>query len=39
MFNAAYPAISEKMNAKERDFITRKYEGVFDKSGALSGVW
>ncbi|KAF8936156.1 hypothetical protein EDD21DRAFT_376732 [Dissophora ornata] len=39
MFNAAYPAISEKMNTKERDFITRKYEGVFEKSGALSGVW
>ncbi|KAI1316306.1 hypothetical protein EDD11_010149 [Mortierella claussenii] len=39
MFNAAYPAISEKMNAKESSFITRKYEGHVEKSGALSGVW
>ncbi|KAG0212060.1 hypothetical protein BGX28_006958 [Mortierella sp. GBA30] len=39
MFNAAYPAISEKMDAKESAFITRKYEGVVEKSGVLSGVW
>ncbi|KAF9115782.1 hypothetical protein BGX27_006393 [Mortierella sp. AM989] len=39
MFNAAYPAISEKMNAKESNFITRKYEGHVEKSGALTGVW
>ncbi|KAG0297780.1 ribosomal protein S14, S11 [Dissophora globulifera] len=34
MFNAAYPAISEKMNAKESAFITRKYDGQLEKSGA-----
>ncbi|KAF9984505.1 hypothetical protein BGZ75_003925 [Mortierella antarctica] len=39
MFNAAYPAISEKMDAKESSFITRKYQGVVEKFGALSGVW
>ncbi|KAG0046544.1 hypothetical protein BGZ83_008303 [Gryganskiella cystojenkinii] len=39
MFNAAYPAISEKMEAKESAFVTRKYQGVVEKSGALSGVW
>ncbi|KAG0314840.1 ribosomal protein S14, S11 [Dissophora globulifera] len=39
MFNAAYPAISEKMNAKESAFITRKYDGQLEKSGALNGVW
>ncbi|KAG0000227.1 hypothetical protein BGZ65_004546 [Modicella reniformis] len=36
MFNAAYPAISEKMNAKESAFITRTYDGHIDKSGTLS---
>ncbi|KAF9171020.1 hypothetical protein BGX21_000005 [Mortierella sp. AD011] len=39
MFNAAYPAISEKMNAKESSYITRKYDGRVEKSGALTGVW
>ncbi|KAG0356851.1 hypothetical protein BC939DRAFT_442844 [Gamsiella multidivaricata] len=39
MFNAAYPAISEKMNAKESTFITRKYDGYVEKSGPLNGVW
>ncbi|KAG0028870.1 hypothetical protein BGZ81_004367 [Podila clonocystis] len=39
MFNAAYPAISEKMNAKESSFVARKYNGVLEKAGALSGVW
>ncbi|KAF9311699.1 hypothetical protein BG003_007084 [Podila horticola] len=39
MFNAAYPAISEKMNAKESTFVARKYNGVLEKAGALSGVW
>ncbi|KAF9898755.1 hypothetical protein BX616_003646 [Lobosporangium transversale] len=39
MFNAAYPAISEKMNSKENQFIMRKYQGHMEKSGALSGVW
>lgn len=39
MFNAAYPAISEKMNAKESNFVARKYNGVLEKAGALSGVW
>ncbi|KAG0243659.1 hypothetical protein B0O80DRAFT_201419 [Mortierella sp. GBAus27b] len=39
MFNAAYPAISEKQNAKESAFIARTYEGQVEKSGALTGVW
>ncbi|KAG0369662.1 hypothetical protein BGX24_002333 [Mortierella sp. AD032] len=39
MYNAAYPAISEKMDAKESAFVTKKYEGVVEKSGALTGVW
>ncbi|KAF9574820.1 hypothetical protein EC968_005298 [Mortierella alpina] len=39
MFNAAYPAISEKMDAKESSFITRKYQGMVEKFGALAGVW
>ncbi|KAG0258193.1 hypothetical protein BGZ95_005042 [Linnemannia exigua] len=39
MYNAAYPAISEKMDAKESAFVTKKYEGVVEKSGALAGVW
>ncbi|KAF9432655.1 hypothetical protein BGZ76_010509 [Entomortierella beljakovae] len=39
MFNAAYPAISEKMNVKESQYISRKYNGRIEKSGALGGVW
>ncbi|KAF9098435.1 hypothetical protein BGX29_008218 [Mortierella sp. GBA35] len=39
MYNAAYPAISEKMDAKESAFVTKKYDGVVEKSGALAGVW
>ncbi|KAF9586703.1 hypothetical protein BGW38_008626 [Lunasporangiospora selenospora] len=39
MYNAAYPAVSEKMIAKESAFLARKFEGVVEKSGALSGVW
>ena len=39
MFNAAYPAISEKMEAKESAFVTRKYQGQAEKTGALAGVW
>ncbi|GJJ77946.1 hypothetical protein EMPS_10305 [Entomortierella parvispora] len=39
MFNAAYPAISEKMEAKESAFVTRKYQGQVEKTGALAGVW
>ncbi|KAF9025115.1 hypothetical protein CPC16_010438 [Podila verticillata] len=39
MFNAAYPAISEKMNAKESSFVARKYNGILEKAGILSGVW
>ncbi|KAG0346119.1 hypothetical protein BG004_002408 [Podila humilis] len=39
MFNAAYPAISDKMNAKESSFVVRNYNGSFEKAGALSGVW
>ncbi|KAF9190218.1 hypothetical protein BGZ51_008849 [Haplosporangium sp. Z 767] len=39
MYNAAYPAISEKMEAKESTFVTHKYEGTVEKAGTLSGVW
>ncbi|KAG0262711.1 hypothetical protein BG011_009841 [Mortierella polycephala] len=39
MYNAAYPAISEKMEAKESAFVTHKYEGTVEKAGTLSGVW
>lgn len=39
MFNAAYPAISERMNAKESAYIARTFDGHVEKSGALSGVW
>ncbi|KAF9341505.1 hypothetical protein BGZ91_007355 [Linnemannia elongata] len=39
MYNAAYPAISEKMDAKESAFVTKKYDGFVEKSGALAGVW
>ncbi|KAF9139667.1 hypothetical protein BGX30_007649 [Mortierella sp. GBA39] len=39
MYNAAYPAISEKMDAKESAFVAKKYDGLVEKSGALAGVW
>ncbi|KAF9131877.1 hypothetical protein BGW39_001181 [Mortierella sp. 14UC] len=39
MYNAAYPAISEKMDAKESIFVAKKYDGAVEKSGALAGVW
>ncbi|KAF9932501.1 hypothetical protein FBU30_008074 [Linnemannia zychae] len=39
MYNAAYPAISENMDAKESAFVTKKYDGLVEKSGALAGVW
>ncbi|KAF9431162.1 hypothetical protein BGZ94_007613 [Podila epigama] len=39
MFNAAYPAVSEKMNVKESVYVARKYNGTHEKMGALSGVW
>ncbi|KAG9066209.1 hypothetical protein KI688_001430 [Linnemannia hyalina] len=39
MYNAAYPAISEKMDAKESVFVAKKYDGLVEKSGALAGVW